>query len=139
MAARDRLGRKTTDILVIIENLQARKVSLIFEREEVDYSSPTRRLVTQIQSSVAELERSLIEERTRAGLAAARGKGRILGRPPSVSGELLEEACALVRSGLSIRKAAAKAGIPQTHLANILRTDPNSALTVANTSSTLKC
>jgi putative DNA-invertase from lambdoid prophage Rac len=125
VAALDRLGRKTTDILSIIEGLQARRVNLISEREGVDYSSPTGRLVTQILSSVAELERGLIAERTRAGLAAARAKGKLLGRRPCIPAELIEEACELVQSGLSIRKAAAKAGISHTYLANVIRSRPN--------------
>ncbi|MDQ3234519.1 MAG: recombinase family protein [Pseudobdellovibrionaceae bacterium] len=121
VAALDRLGRKTTEILALIEDLQRRNVNLISDREGVDYGSPTGRLVTQILVSVAEMERNLIAERTRAGLAAAREKGKRIGRKISIPRDVLDHARHQVFSGKSIRKAAASAGISHTHLANFLR------------------
>ncbi|HYX31877.1 MAG TPA: recombinase family protein [Oligoflexus sp.] len=121
VAALDRLGRRTTEILALIEDLQRRNVNLISEREGVDYGSPTGRLVTQILVSVAEMERNLIAERTRAGLAAAREKGRLIGRRRSISEDIIHRAVHLVSEGTSIRKAARAAGISHTHLANILK------------------
>jgi DNA invertase Pin-like site-specific DNA recombinase len=125
VAALDRLGRKTTEILALIEDLQRRNVNLISEREGVDYGSPTGRLVTQILVSVAEMERNLIAERTRAGLAAAREKGKLIGRKRSIPKDVIDHARDLVSSGKSIRKAAAAAGISHTHLANLLRVEPS--------------
>lgn len=127
VAALDRLGRKTTEILALIEDLQRRNVNLISEREGVDYGSPTGRLVTQILVSVAEMERNLIAERTRAGLAAAREKGRQIGRKPRISTDIFENALQLVSSGMSIRTAAKASGISHTHLANLIRANSSAA------------
>lgn len=80
-------------------------MNLISEREGVDYGTPTGRLVTQLLVSVAEMERSLISERRRAGLAAAKEKGKLIGRRPSISADLFEEGKRLVASGISIRKS----------------------------------
>lgn len=128
VAALDRLGRKTTEILALIEDLQRRNVNLISEREGVDYGSPTGRLVTQILVSVAEMERNLIAERTRAGLAAAREKGKFIGRKPSISEDIIRRAFHLVSEGTSIRKAATAVGISHTHLANILKSNASRAV-----------
>lgn len=121
VVALDRLGRKTTEILAIIENLQKRNVNLVSDREGVDYCSPTGRLVTQILVSVAEMERSLIAERTKAGLAVAREKGRLIGRKSSIAENIVDEGKSLVLAGLSIRKAAKQIGISHTHLANAIK------------------
>lgn len=81
VAALDRLGRRTTEILTLIENLTKKQITLISEREGVDYSTPMGRLVTQILVSVAELERSLISERTKAGMQLAKSNGKRIGAP----------------------------------------------------------
>ncbi len=117
VAALDRLGRKTTEILSLIEELQKREVILISVREGVDYGTPIGRLVTQILVSVAEMERNLISERTKAGLAAAREKGRQIGRKPHITDETFAKAERLIAKGMSIRKAAAAVGISTTRLA----------------------
>ncbi len=121
VAALDRLGRKTTEILALIEELQQRKVNLISEREGVDYGTPTGRLVTQILVSVAEMERSVIVERTKAGLAAARAKGKLIGRKPRIPEEKITDAKEMVAGGMSIRKAAAAVGISHTYLADLMK------------------
>ena len=77
----DRLGRKTTEILVLIEQLEKRGVILKSLREGVDYSTISGRLVTQILVSVSELERAIISQRTKSALAAKREKGIVGGRP----------------------------------------------------------
>ncbi len=72
VAALDRLGRKTSEILILIEDLQKRGVILKSIREGIDYSTITGKLVTQILCPVAELERNIISQRTRLALAAKR-------------------------------------------------------------------
>ena len=81
IAALDRLGRRALDVLQILEDLHERSILVRSLREGVDYASPTGKLVTQILCSIAELERNVIIERTRAGLTSARAKGRTGGRP----------------------------------------------------------
>lgn len=81
VAALDRLGRKVTEVLELIERLESKDVILISIREGVDYSNPVGRLVTQILLSVAEMERSLVSSRTKMGLEHARRNGVKLGPP----------------------------------------------------------
>jgi DNA invertase Pin-like site-specific DNA recombinase len=124
VAALDRLGRKATEILVMIEDLQRRGVNLISDREGVDYSTAVGRLATQILASCAEMERNVIIERTKAGLAAARAKGKLIGRKPYIPQNVISEARRLVAEGMSVRKAAAAVGISHTHLNDLLKKNP---------------
>ena len=117
----DRLGRRALATLKILEDLIARDINFISLREGADYSTPVGRLVTQILISVAEMEREFIIERTLAGMAAAKNKGRIGGRPKEISNETIEQAIMDVRAGMTIPKAAAKAGFSGTHLRNLIK------------------
>lgn len=120
--ALDRLGRKTTDVLRIVEAIEKKGVILVSKREGVDYSTPVGKLVTQILVSVSEMERNLISERTRAGLLAAKAKGRLIGRKPTIPDEIKERAIELVcKSGLSLRKAAAEVGMNHSYLGQLVR------------------
>ena len=122
VAALDRLGRKTSDVLSIIEDLEVRGIILMSDREGVDYSTPAGRLVTQILVSVAEMERNIISERTKAGLKAARERGRQIGRKPVIPVSTKDEAMRLVHNeGLSIRKAAKAVGMNHSYLATLLK------------------
>jgi DNA invertase Pin-like site-specific DNA recombinase len=119
--ALDRLGRRTVEVLQLIEELDRRKVTLISLREGVDYSTIAGRLVTQILVSLAEMERALISERTKAGLRAAREQGRMGGRPKSISQERIDRALQLVDGGMSTRKASKETGIHFTYIAELRR------------------
>ena len=122
VAALDRIGRKTTEVLALIENLVNRGVILLSDREGVDYSTPAGRLVTQILVSVAEMERNLISERTKAGLKAAKERGSRVGRKPIIPDEIKRNAVLRVlEGGLSIRGVAADAGINHSYLASLVR------------------
>ena len=122
VAALDRLGRRASDVLTLIEDLDERGVVLKSDREGVDYSTPVGRLVTQILVSVAEMERSMIQERTRAGLAAARAKGVKLGRPREIKQSTINRGIALVKErGFSIKRAAEEVGISYPYLSMALR------------------
>ena len=118
----DRLGRRALDLLQLMEELEKKGVIVKSIREGLDYSTITGRLVTQVLASVAEMERNLISERTKAGLAAARKKGKVGGRPEVISKELKISAVKLVREqGYSIRKAAVKAGMSAWYLSKLVR------------------
>lgn len=118
----DRLGRRTLDLLQLMEELEKRGVVFKSIREGVDYSTIAGRLVTQVLASVAEMERGLISERTKAGLAAAKKKGKLGGRPEVHSKEIKKAAIALVQEqGYSIRKAAKKVGMSAWYLSKLIR------------------
>lgn len=89
----DRLGRSLTDLVKLIEDLGDAGCEFRSLNEAIDTSTSGGRLIFHIMAAFAEFERNLISERTRAGLAAARQRGRRLGRPPIDLSELdLEEA-----------------------------------------------
>ncbi|HYX34123.1 MAG TPA: recombinase family protein [Oligoflexus sp.] len=123
IAALDRLGRKTTEILTLIEELTDRGVILRSEREFIDFASPIGKMVTAILASMAELERSMISDRTKAGIESARAKGKIIGRPRTISDCTIRAGIGLVREkGMTITEAAKKVGVSYPVLAMALRT-----------------
>ncbi|HNN91059.1 MAG TPA: recombinase family protein [Pseudomonadota bacterium] len=77
----DRLARSLQDLLCTIDDLRKREVAFISLSEGMDASGAAGRLIFQVFGAVAEFERALIRERTAAGLAAARARGRKGGRP----------------------------------------------------------
>ena len=77
----DRLGRSLVDLLMTVGKLEVRGVGLRSLTEAIDTTTPGGRLVFHIFGAMAEFERSLIRERTQAGLSSARSRGRLGGRP----------------------------------------------------------
>ncbi|WP_286828789.1 MULTISPECIES: recombinase family protein [Kordiimonas] len=77
----DRLARSLKHLLEIIDVIQDRGAEFVSITEKLDTSSPGGRLIFHVFASIAEFERELMIERTRAGLAAARARGRLGGRP----------------------------------------------------------
>jgi putative DNA-invertase from lambdoid prophage Rac len=77
----DRLGRSALDILGAVEAFDARGIRLCIVKDGLETSGTTGRLIVTVLAGVAQLERDLISERTRLGLAAARQRGESIGRP----------------------------------------------------------
>lgn len=77
----DRLGRSLVHILTIIERLESRKIHFRSLKDAIDTSSPNGTLQLQMLGMIAEHERRLISERTKAGLRAAKAQGRVGGNP----------------------------------------------------------
>ncbi len=77
----DRLGRSLKDLIDLVGQFESKGVELTSLKEKVDTTSSGGRLIFHIFGALAEFERSLIRDRTTAGLAAARLRGRIGGRP----------------------------------------------------------
>src|SRR6266540_6918559 len=77
----DRLGRSLKQLIEIVTELQKRNVGFKSLTESIDTTSPGGKLIFHIFGALAEFERDLIRERTRAGLTAARARGRKGGRP----------------------------------------------------------
>ena len=77
----DRFARSVSHLLRALENFNALGVGFVSLSEQIDTSTPTGRMVFTVLGAVAELERSLIAERVRAGLRNAKAKGTRLGRP----------------------------------------------------------
>lgn len=87
----DRIGRTLIGLVEFLAELGERGVELCSLNENIDTSSSSGRLVFHMMAALAEFERSLISERTRAGLETARNKGVQLGRPPRISAVQAEE------------------------------------------------
>jgi hypothetical protein len=81
----DRLARSLKDLLEIVDLIQARGAGFRSLGEDIDTTSPAGRLVFHVFASIAQFERERIVERTKEGLAAARKRGRVGGRPPALS------------------------------------------------------
>ena len=85
VAKYDRLARSLGDLLDIVGVIRAKGAGFRSLAEEIDTTTPAGRLIFHVFASIAEFERDQISERTREGLAAARRRGRIGGRPPALS------------------------------------------------------
>jgi len=81
----DRLGRSLTDLLAILQALHDKGVDLFLHQQGLDTSTSAGRAMFQMLGVFAEFERGIIRERVNAGLARAREKGMVLGRPPRPS------------------------------------------------------
>ncbi|MCH7985274.1 MAG: recombinase family protein, partial [Acidobacteria bacterium] len=77
----DRFARSVSHLLRALETFKALGIEFVSLSEQMDTSTPTGKMVFTVLGAVAELERSLIAERVRAGLRNARAKGKRLGRP----------------------------------------------------------
>ena len=77
----DRFARSVSHLLRALETFKALGIQFVSLSEQVDTSTPTGKMVFTVLGAVAELERSLIAERVRAGLRNAKAKGKRLGRP----------------------------------------------------------
>jgi DNA invertase Pin-like site-specific DNA recombinase len=105
----DRFARSVSHLLRALETFKALGIDFVSYSEQMDTSTPAGKMVFTVLGAVAELERSLIVERVRAGLRNARAKGKRLGRP-RVSVDVARIAT-LRASGLSWPKIAAEVGV----------------------------
>ncbi|MGV1037635.1 MAG: recombinase family protein [Candidatus Nanopelagicales bacterium] len=95
----DRLGRSITDLIKLVSDLSDRGIQFRSLTEAIDTSTPGGELVFHIFAALAQMERRLLSERTRAGLAAARARGNVGGRPTVMTVEKLEAARAMYANG----------------------------------------
>ena len=111
----DRLGRSLPDLVKIITDLESRGVFFESVTEKIETSSATGKLVFHLFAALAEFERNLIRERTRAGLAAARSRGRLGGRKPKLDSKQVREIKALLRDpAIQITEVAKRYGVSRT-------------------------
>lgn len=126
----DRLGRSVVHITQIIAEFDHLGVALVCPSQGIDtrVASPGARFQLQILAAVAELERTLIQERTLAGLKAAKARGVKLGRPerPEVHAAF-PAAREAVKNGQSVRAAAKAAGMGESTLRFLLARQRNVA------------
>jgi DNA invertase Pin-like site-specific DNA recombinase len=87
----DRLARSLKDLLEIVETIAERGAGFRSLAEDIDTTTPAGRLVFHVFASIAQFERERISERTKEGLASARKRGRIGGRPPALTSAQKDE------------------------------------------------
>lgn len=117
----DRFARSVSHLLRALETFKALGIDFVSFSEQMDTSTPAGKMVFTVLGAVAELERSLIVERVKAGMRNARAKGRRIGRPPQtpLSSELRTViANTYACGGTSLRALAKKFG---TSLATVQR------------------
>jgi DNA invertase Pin-like site-specific DNA recombinase len=105
----DRFARSVSHLLRALETFGALGIEFVSLSEQMDTSTPTGKMVFTVLGAVAELERSLIAERVKAGLRNARAKGKRLGRPPRNFDSTRIKA--LRSQGLSWRAVAKELGV----------------------------
>jgi len=103
----DRLARSLRQLIETVETLEQEDKAFCSLTEAIDTTSPGGKLFFHIFAALAEWERATIRERTHAGLAAARAKGRVGGRPPALSSDDLEVARTMLKdSNITVEKIA---------------------------------
>jgi len=93
----DRLGRSLPDLVRLVGELDAKGIGFESLSEKIDATTAAGRLVFHVFAALAEFERGLIRERTRAGLEAARARGRSGGRKPKLDAKQIRHIKALLR------------------------------------------
>lgn len=107
----DRMGRDLVELVRTADNLRNRGIELRSLDSWIDTSTPIGRAMFQLMGVFAELERSMISERTKAGLAVARARGRIGGRRKKLSDDEVIECYRRVKAGEFVKDIAAEKGV----------------------------
>jgi DNA invertase Pin-like site-specific DNA recombinase len=103
-------------LIETVTTLEKRSVGFRSITEAIDTTTPGGRLVFHLFGALGQFERDLIQERTRAGLAAAAARGRKGGRKPVVTSEKLDRALSIIGKGLTVREAATRLKVGKTAL-----------------------
>ncbi len=111
----DRLSRSLKDLLEIVETIRAQGAGFKSLAEDIDTTTPAGRLIFHVFASIAQFERERISERTKEGLAAARKRGRVGGRPPALTDGQRDE----------VRKMRDDDGRGVAELARLFKVSPN--------------
>ena len=107
----DRLGRSVKQLVDLVSQFEEEGVNFVSLTDAIDTSTPAGRFFFHVMASLAEMERELTVERTRAGLATARKRGRVGGRRRLMTDGKLEAARSLLASGLPPREVASNLGV----------------------------
>ena len=106
----DRIGRSLIDLLDTIRHLEACRVDLYLDQQQIDTTTPAGKLMFQVCGAFAEFERSMIRERVHAGLRRAVANGKVLGRPLN-DPRAVEKARKELAKGIGIGKVARSVGL----------------------------
>lgn len=128
----DRMARSLKHLISLLDEFQSLGVLFVSVGDQIDLSSASGRLMLHIVAAFAEFERGLIRERTLAGLAFARSKGKQLGRPKQADYEAIR---ALKRKGLSYSAIQLQMKVSKGSVCRALASTPKSPSKVNSKSS----
>ena len=118
----DRLGRNASDVRSTVERLTAMGVKVhCLALGGVDLTSPSGKMIMSVLSSVSELERDLLVERTQSGLARAKAQGKKLGRKPKLTPEDRSQIRVLKTQGASLATLAKQYGVSRSLIQHVMR------------------
>ncbi|MBO3760358.1 recombinase family protein [Ciceribacter sp. L1K22] len=117
----DRLGRSLSHLIDVVSDLGRREIGLYSVTEAIDTGSAGGILIFHIMGALAEFERALISERTRAGMSAAKLRGSPIGRPPKLRPLDIDLAREAIQGGGSLKSAARNLGVSRTTLYRAIR------------------
>ncbi len=112
----DRLGRSLRDLITMLDELRTQGVQFRSLTEAIDTETATGRAMWQMIGVLAELERSLITERTRVGVKAAKGRGVKFGRKPKLTAQQKRHARQLLDQGETVQDVANLLNVHRTTL-----------------------
>jgi len=112
----DRLGRSLPHLIEILRSIESKGAGFVSLSESIDTTSAGGRLVFHMMAALAEFERTLIVERTQAGLAAAKARGAQLGRRRLLTERQISHARALLKSGETGHAVAQSLGVSRATL-----------------------
>lgn len=107
----DRLGRSIKNLIDFVATLEEKNVHFKSLTDNIDTSTSIGRFFFHIMASIAQMERDLIAERTKAGLMAARARGRIGGRKRQMTPSKIESAKKLLKDGIPAKEVANNLGV----------------------------
>jgi Site-specific recombinases, DNA invertase Pin homologs len=107
----DRLGRSVKGLVDFVAELESRGVQFKSLTDGIDTTTPTGRFFFHVMASLAQMERELTAERTKAGLDAARKRGRVGGRKRAMTKSKLESAKKLLKDGVPPKDVAQNLGV----------------------------
>lgn len=107
----DRLGRTLKKLILLIEELSSKGIGFRSLRESIDTTTSGGKLIFHVFGALAEFERTLISERTKAGLLAARARGRNGGRPRLMDQSKAEQARTLYKGAFSVSEICKSLGV----------------------------
>lgn len=125
----DRLARSVSDLMMIVQDLDNKKVGLRILNLGMDTSTPTGKLMLTVLGGIAQFEREIMLERQREGIAKAKAEGKYKGRK-SIALDLQKQVVCLVANGMSKVKVAKELKIGEATVYRILRSMVNTQKSV---------
>ncbi|MGN7227396.1 recombinase family protein [Dietzia maris] len=133
----DRLGRSTSHLVTLVEQFRDERIGFHSVTDGINTATPAGEMLFTIMAAVAQMERSLTIERTRAGLAAAKARGRQGGRKPSLNPRQVQQVRKMRDEGETLDAIAETFGVSRSTVIRVL--NPNAkTVSTSKTKKTVK-